>query len=138
MERRLTYYVPLFGVAQSTLLRNIMSDCYLNIVTNTGAVDANELLRRNPTESGVIGLLLNISIRICITVITPCLPLPPSPPSLPPSLPLVTQQIHCPFQPKQSPSMLYKKDGTLGNGSLLQTSCIYNDFQVNVFICQLL
>ena len=31
-------------------------------------------------------------IRICITVI------PPLPPSL------VTQQIHCPFQPKQSPS----------------------------------
>ena len=32
--------------------------------------------------------------------------LPPSPPlpSLPPSLPLVTQRIHCPFQPKQSPS----------------------------------
>ena len=26
-----------------TLLRNITSDCYLNIVTNTGAVDANEL-----------------------------------------------------------------------------------------------
>ena len=63
MERRLTYYVPLFGVAQSTLLRNIMSDCYLNIVTNTGAVDANELHTRIPidakTESGVIGLLLN-------------------------------------------------------------------------------
>ena len=29
--------------------------------------------------------------------------LPPSLPSLPP-FPLVTQQIHCPFQPKQSPS----------------------------------
>ena len=41
----------------------------------------------------------------------PALPYPPftSPPSLPPSLspslPLVTQQIHCPFQPKQSPSI---------------------------------
>ena len=35
--------------------------------------------------------------------------LPPSPPlHSPPSLPLVTQRIHCPFQPKQSPSiMLY-------------------------------
>ena len=32
------------------------------------------------------------------------LPSPPLPPSLPPSLPLVTQQFHCPFQPKQSPS----------------------------------
>ena len=27
-----------------------------------------------------------------------------SSPPLPPSLPLVTQRIHCPFQPKQSPS----------------------------------
>ena len=27
---------------------------------------------------------------------------------LPPSLPLVTQQIHCPFQPKQSPSLAFK------------------------------
>ena len=27
------------------------------------------------------------------------------PPSIPPSLPLVTQQIHCPFPPKQSPSL---------------------------------
>ena len=35
----------------------------------------------------------------------PSRPLPP--PSLPPSLPLVTQQIHCPFQPKQSPSYSY-------------------------------
>ena len=34
------------------------------------------------------------AIRICITVIPPL-------PSLPPLL--VTQQIHCPFQPKQSP-----------------------------------
>ena len=58
-----------------TLLRNITSDCYLNIVTNTGAVDANELLRRNPidakTESGVIGLLLNISttnLAACVCV----------------------------------------------------------------------
>ena len=42
---------------------------------------------------------LNIPIRICITVI------PPSrPPAIPPHLPLMTQQIHCPFQPKQSPS----------------------------------
>ena len=39
--------------------------------------------------------------------------IPPSPPSLPrslppspPSLPPVTQQIHCPFPPKQSPSLL--------------------------------
>ena len=44
----------------------------------------------------------------------PCPPLPspplpssplPSLPSLPPSLPLETQQIHCPFEPKQSPSV---------------------------------
>ena len=35
----------------------------------------------------------------------PTLPSPPLPPSLSPSLPLVTQQIHCPFQPKQSPSI---------------------------------
>ena len=37
----------------------------------------------------------------------PSLPPIPSPPlpSLPPSLPLVTQRIHCPFQPKQSPSI---------------------------------
>ena len=33
---------------------------------------------------------------------SPPLPSPPLP--SPPSLPLVTQQIHCPFQPKQSPS----------------------------------
>ena len=82
---------------------------------------------------GIIGLLVNIPITICITVIpplhspplpylpTPPLPHPPSlptsslhplsPPSLrplptlcpPPSLPSL-QQIHCPFQPKQSPS----------------------------------
>ena len=32
------------------------------------------------------------------------LPSPPLPPPFPPSLPLVAQQIHCPFQPKQSPS----------------------------------
>ena len=75
---------------------------------------------------GIIGLLVNIPITICITVIPP-LPSPPlplpsspplptlsahppsvtSPPSLPhppfPSLPSL-QQIHCPFQPKQSPS----------------------------------
>ena len=40
---------------------------------------------------------------------------PPSPPSLPPS-PLVTQQIHCPFQPKQSPSFHHHDatvDGTV-------------------------
>ena len=39
---------------------------------------------------------------------SPPLPSPPFPslpfPSLPPSLPLVTQRIHSPFQPKQSPS----------------------------------
>ena len=81
---------------------------------------------------GIIGLLLNIPITICITVIPP-LPPHPSPPSLsphppsllhPPSLPHIPsppslrplptlsppsslpslQQIHCPFQPKQSPS----------------------------------
>ena len=31
---------------------------------------------------------------------------PPSLPPLPPSLHLVTQQIHCPFHPKQSPSLI--------------------------------
>ena len=31
-------------------------------------------------------------------------PFPPLP-ALPPSLPLVTQHIHCPFQPKQIPSL---------------------------------
>ena len=40
--------------------------------------------------------------------LSPSLPSPsPFPLPLPsPSLPLVTQQIHCPFQPKQSPSLL--------------------------------
>ena len=96
-------YVQLFGVSQSNAdlryyVSRITSDCYLNIVV--------------PLD--------------CITVLPPSLPpslthflppsLPPSfPPSLPPSpplppslppLPLVTQQIHCPFQPKQSPSYL--------------------------------
>ena len=47
-----------------TLLRNITSDCYLNIVTNTGAVDANELHRRNPIDAKTeSGLLLNIPIK---------------------------------------------------------------------------
>ena len=40
----------------------------------------------------------------------PSFPSPPLPslpfPSLPPSLPLVTQRIHCPFQPKQNPSII--------------------------------
>ena len=43
------------------------------------------------------------------TIPSPPLPSPPlpSPPSLPPfPLPLVTQQIHCPFLPKQSPSIV--------------------------------
>ena len=52
------------------------------------------------------------AIRIYITLNShpsPPLPFPTLPsllslPSLPPSLPLVTQPIHCPFQPKQSPS----------------------------------
>ena len=35
--------------------------------------------------------------------------LPPSPPL--PSLPLVTQRIHCPFQPKQIPSLDYIDTG---------------------------
>ena len=98
---------------------------------------------------GIIGLLVNIPITICITVIPPLPspPLPPLPPSLPtlplPTLPLSPpslspprplptlsphppsvpstlslphppfpslpslQQIHCPFQPKQSPSYYY-------------------------------
>ena len=100
---------------------------------------------------GIIGLLVNIPITICITVIPPLPSLPPHPPSSPslsphpPSLPTLPlsltlplsppalspprplptlsphppsvpptlsppsslpslQQIHCPFQPKQSPS----------------------------------
>ena len=95
---------------------------------------------------GIIGLLVNIPITICITVIPPLpsptslLTLPLSPPSLslphPPSLPTLPlsptspphplsppplrplptlsppsslpslQQIHCPFQPKQSHSLI--------------------------------
>ena len=70
---------------------------------------------------------MNIHITICITVIPPLPPSPPTPPSLPPSPPSLSphppsvpsppslphppfpslpslQQIHCPFQPKQSPS----------------------------------
>ena len=44
-------HVPLFSVTQPNVdLRNITSECYLNSVR------------------GIIGLLLNIPIRICITV----------------------------------------------------------------------
>ena len=60
----------------------ITSDCYLNIVVSLDCY------------------WTYLIIRICITVIPPSLP-PPllSPPPSPPS-----KQIHCPFQPKQSPS----------------------------------
>ena len=70
----------------------------------------------------MIAIYILWPIRICITVIPrlppsppslppspplPSPPLPPPPPSLPPfPLHLVTQQIHCPFQPKQSPSIV--------------------------------
>ena len=52
-------------------------------------------------------------------------PIPPSPPlpstplpPFPPSLPLVTQQIHCPFQPKQSPSIAPWFQVTLFKGAV--------------------
>ena len=41
-----------------------------------------------------------------ISLPSPPLPSPPLPSPPPPSLPLVTERIHSPFQPKQSPSYL--------------------------------
>ena len=62
---------------------------------------------------------------------SPPLPIPlplPSPPlpSLPPSLPLVTQRIHSPFQPKQSPSIKQLSD-RLASLSEYERKCVrYN------------
>ena len=58
---------------------------------------------------------------------SPSPPLPSLPlPSLPPSLPLVTQRIHCPFQPKQSPSIKQLSD-RLASLSEYERKCVrYN------------
>ena len=60
-------------------------------------------------EAGVQTSYVHSSRNIVLPSSHPSPPsLPSLPPlSLPPSLPLVTQQIHCPFQPKQSPSTVY-------------------------------
>ena len=95
-------------MATYTLLRNTWRHCYIRMLT--------DMLLRNTWRNCYLNSVAHYNMYN-IHPSSPSLPtLPPSippslSPSLPPSLPLpshplplVTQQIHCPFQPKQSPS----------------------------------
>ena len=122
-------YVPLFGVQTAcrrrgkierrlTLLRNTWRDCYLNTVVPLDCYWTYlyyNMYNSHPSLPPSLPPSHPPSIPPSLPPPTslpslpplpspPSLPLLPSPP-LPPSLHLVTQQIHCPFQRKQSPSL---------------------------------